>query len=98
LSGTIQQIWYEAAGALARASQIAFIGYSLPETDLSFRFLLARSLSKNADLRMVTVVDPSSQTLSRYQAFISTALKSRQRFRPLNQHFPASGVWLRGQA
>ena len=80
LVGTMQQIWAKASAAIREASHIRFIGYSLPDTDLSFRYLLATSLSKNHDLRSVIVLDPDEETQQRYRAFISTVLATQGRF------------------
>lgn len=75
LQGTIREIWSMAGEALRSASRIVFIGYSLPETDLSFRYLLADSVADNAALRNIFVIDPAETTMQRYESFISEPFK-----------------------
>jgi len=63
------------------------MGYSLPDTDLSFRYLLANSLVKNRQLRWIRVYDPASETLARYTNFASATLRSRRQFEAVQHHF-----------
>jgi hypothetical protein len=54
----LRSIWSQAGTAMANATKIYFIGYSLPDTDLAVRYLLANSLVQNRYLDSIRVVDP----------------------------------------
>lgn len=86
-SGVIQRIWTLAGEALSKASRLVFIGYSLPETDLSFRYLLASCLANNEILESVSVLDPDPATRDRYRRFVSEALRNQQKFHPIDNVF-----------
>lgn len=52
-----QTVWNKAVHELATATRICIIGYSMPETDAFFRYLLALALAENHGLFRLTVVD-----------------------------------------
>lgn len=83
----VQAIWSKAWDKLRTATHLVFIGYSLPESDLFFRYLLASALAKNETLQSVTVLDRGGDTLRRYGGFFSEALRSQQKFRPMENLF-----------
>ena len=93
-SPLIQQIWTEASRALERASRLVFIGYSLPETDLFFRYLLANALVHNEILQAVSVLDPAQQTRERYASFVSEALRNQGKFQAIDNVF--QNAWREG--
>jgi hypothetical protein len=49
--------WTAAINELSKATRIVVIGFSMPETDLHFRYLLAAGLQNNAWLRSITFVN-----------------------------------------
>ena len=52
---------------MVNAEKIIFIGYSFPQSDLQFKFLLLSSLAKNNNRFNVEVIDPNIQnTAGRY--------------------------------
>lgn len=62
----LRQIWQRAEDRLSRASQIVFIGYSLPDADIVFRAMISRALYRNPKIQktkkrglrsLITVVD-----------------------------------------
>jgi hypothetical protein len=55
-------MWLKASEALKDADKIIFIGYSFPQTDIYFKFLLLTSLPKNGF--SVEVVDPNIQNIA----------------------------------
>jgi len=73
-----RKVWALAEEQLKRATFIRFLGYSLPESDSYFQYLLAAALTDNEALRGIDVVclDPDGAVRSRYERIIS--------FRPLN--------------
>jgi len=67
----IQQIWYQAASALADADKVEICGYSLPQSDAAARLLLNPlrfRLSKQSV--EVVVTDPNPATRERWDAFM----------------------------
>jgi hypothetical protein len=79
---------------LSKATRICVIGYSMPETDTFFKYLLTMALSRNHQLYKLIVVDFSdkrsalgkaisnseSPLYSRYESLLDPLFKSR-RFR-----------------
>ena len=63
----IQMTWHNAYLELAKASEVVFIGYSLPEADYHVRTLLARSIDPTAKISCVT--KGNAITVKRYCAF-----------------------------
>lgn len=61
---TIRQVWSRAAQALADASRLYCIGYSLPETDLSVRFFLNNQRRGTLPL---TIVNTDLDVTQRYR-------------------------------
>jgi hypothetical protein len=53
----MQPVWQKAVDALKTATRICVIGYSMPETDAFFKFLLALGLAENDRLYKLVVVD-----------------------------------------
>jgi hypothetical protein len=61
-SKIMQPVWRRAVDALKTATRICVIGYSMPETDAFFKFLLALGLAENDHLYKLIVVDWLAQT------------------------------------
>ncbi len=56
-SPLLGEVWAGALKALSKATRICVIGYSMPETDLHFQYLMASALAANPALYGLTVVD-----------------------------------------
>ena len=56
-SEPLQPVWRQAVEALKRATRICVIGYSMPETDAFFKFLLTLGLAENHQLYKFILVD-----------------------------------------
>jgi hypothetical protein len=56
-SQVMQPVWKRAVGALKSATRIIVIGYSMPEADAFFKFLLALGLAENDRLYKLIIVD-----------------------------------------
>ena len=56
-SGTLAGIWNQSVKAIAEATRIIVVGFSLPPTDIHFRYLLAAGLQENISLRDFIVVN-----------------------------------------
>lgn len=85
--GPIQTAWSRAWEELLVARHLAFVGYSLPDSDLFFRYLLASALARNTILQTVKVLDPSEVVLERYKSFFSEALRNQHKFIPIKNSF-----------
>src|SRR5262249_30299585 len=59
----LQPIWNEAVIELQNATRICIIGYSLPDSDAYFRYLLTLGLAVNHGLYKFVVVDFAQQRL-----------------------------------
>jgi NAD-dependent SIR2 family protein deacetylase len=66
-------IWQSAGIELSEASQIVFIGYSLPQADFEMRQLLARMVRRDARIVVVDYGDPAEHVMAakmkRYEVF-----------------------------
>jgi hypothetical protein len=54
------RVWAEAVAELKSAARICIIGYSMPQTDLFFKYLLTLALSQNHGLYKLLVVDKAA--------------------------------------
>ena len=70
----IRTLWADAKHVLSKADNIYFIGYSMPETDLTFRNLLMTAIDPDTHIHIVNrgnVTDPDKVSLvARYQESI----------------------------
>ena len=58
LGGPLEGIWDAAVHSLETATRIVIIGFSIPPTDMHFKYLLAAGLHKNVSLRQILFVNP----------------------------------------
>jgi hypothetical protein len=61
--GQLEYVWGEAVTALGSATRIIVIGFSMPETDMHFKYLMAAGLKDNISLRKICFVNPESAKL-----------------------------------
>jgi hypothetical protein len=61
LGGPLEAIWDAAVQKLATATRIVIIGFSIPPTDLHFKYLLAAGLRDNISLRRILFVNPDER-------------------------------------
>jgi hypothetical protein len=67
-NGALLRVWDAAVTALAAATRIILIGFSIPPNDLHFKYLLATGLQDNSSLRSIKIVDPRAGKLrSQYE-------------------------------
>ena len=57
LGGYLSAVWREAVSALRTATRVIILGYSMPQTDQHFRYLMAAGLQDNISLRKVLIVN-----------------------------------------
>ena len=85
---TLRDLWRQAADEVALSSKLVFIGYSLPDTDVHIRYLLAAGLSRR-ELPDVMVVNSHStqdgnygerSIKSRYERALSITFNGRHEY------------------
>ena len=78
----LKAVWNQAAVELGQAENIVCIGYSLPESDLFFRYLFALGTVGEAHIRRFWVFDPDPTRLveERYRRLIGKGIESRFKF------------------
>ena len=57
--GPLSEVWGKAVQALASATRIIILGYSMPVIDQHFKYLLAAGLQRNISLRKITIFNPA---------------------------------------
>lgn len=73
----LESVWQAAREALTQANRLFIVGYSLPETDTFFKYLLASGLWENESLQRIFLIDPalqpspSNELYRRYSDFIA---------------------------
>lgn len=56
-SGPISRVWDGAVRALKEATRIVIIGFSIPPTDIHFKYLMAAGLQENISLRKIFCIN-----------------------------------------
>jgi len=80
----IEPVWQKAALELSDAENIFVIGYSLPPTDLFFRYLFALGTMGDSLLKRFWVFDPDLQIQQRYQDMLAPNALKRFKFTQTN--------------
>jgi hypothetical protein len=67
--------------ALRLATRVVIIGFSMPRTDMHFKYLLAAGLKENISLRKIVVIDPalSGENASKFKRRIGGTLNRTAR-------------------
>ncbi len=79
----LENVWRAAAAELAEAEEIIVIGYSLPETDSFFRYLLAVGTAGRTLIDKFWVYDLDSRVGDRFYEMLGAAAKARFRYHGL---------------
>jgi hypothetical protein len=74
----MRPIWAKAVKELKLASRICVIGYSMPEADSFFKYLLALALSENHNLYKFIVVDRNPKIAARYEELLDPLFRERR--------------------
>lgn len=74
-SDALLRVWDAAVNAIAAASRIILIGFSIPVADQHFKYLLSVGLKDNSSLRLVRIIDPRAREL---QAQYETVFRQDQ--------------------
>jgi len=80
----LTNVWKRAARELALAENIFVIGYSLPESDLFFRYLFALGSESATRIRKFLVFDPdrTGKVEARFRQLIGRGIENRFRYYP----------------
>ena len=71
----LQLLWDKSIEALSTATRVFIIGYSIPETDMHFKYLLASGLSNNISLEEIVIVNPSFDDTTESEALRARIFK-----------------------
>ena len=63
LENQLSHVWDSAVEALKCATRIIIIGFSMPPTDMHFKYLMAAGLQKNVSLRQIYFINPKAKDL-----------------------------------
>lgn len=83
---TLQGIWQAAAASLSEAEDLYVIGYSLPDSDLFFRYLFALGTIGAAPFRRIWVFDPDPAVKERFRELLGPGAVRRFSFRNIQFH------------
>jgi hypothetical protein len=61
----LRNVWHLAGAKLREAERVVFIGYSLPQADFDFRYLLQRHLKSEMQIEVVDYLDESLDEIPR---------------------------------
>ncbi len=87
--GNLEGIWNDAIEAIESATKIIIIGFSVPETDNHFKYLLAAGLRNNISLRDIVFVNSDSSEA--FKARIDNLFTTPQSSRVSYDYKTASG-------
>ena len=76
----MKPVWSKAVEELKLASRICIVGYSMPEADSFFKYLLVLALAENHNLYRFIVVDKNQNIADRYKKLLEPVFWKR-RFR-----------------
>jgi NAD-dependent SIR2 family protein deacetylase len=74
----VQPVWEAAQAALKDATRICIIGYSMPETDTFFKYLLTLALAENHQLYRLVVVDKGDKLQRRFEDLLEPLFRARR--------------------
>jgi hypothetical protein len=76
--GALTGVWNNAVKALTEATRIIMVGFSIPPTDIHFKFLMAAGLQDNISLRNIYCFNPDSSVENNLFAIVRPELRDRK--------------------
>ena len=73
----IDPVWREALNVLISAGRIFVIGYSFPDSDKYFQYMLGITMALNKDLLEVILVDLNLNVIGKFQNLFEESFKNR---------------------
>jgi len=64
-TGQLRQVWDRSLKSIENATRIIVIGFSMPETDSHFKYLIAAGLQNNISLREIVFVNPDREQIEK---------------------------------
>jgi NAD-dependent SIR2 family protein deacetylase len=83
----MQPVWARAVNELRAATRIIVIGYSMPETDAFFKYLITLGLAGNHQLYKFILVDISAEVATKFENLLVPIFRHR-RFKFFGSGFP----------
>lgn len=77
VNADLRSVWINAARSISRADVIVFIGYSVPLSDLMFRYLFSVATIDNDLIRRIIVLNPDKELHDTYKQFLGVNTSSR---------------------
>lgn len=71
-------VWKKAIEEIQNATRICIIGYSMPESDAFFQYLITLGLSANHQLEKVVVVDKGETVKNKWEAMLEPVFRNRR--------------------
>jgi NAD-dependent SIR2 family protein deacetylase len=83
--GFVRPVWERALQELMTAGRLFIVGYSFPETDQFFEYMLGLALSTNKALTEIYVVNSSEKVQAKFKEFFNPLFHSRTvHYRPVS--------------
>lgn len=73
----LSNVWAQAAKEISEAKYIFIIGYSFPESDLFFRYLLGLGMLNIRRLKCFWVIDPDMEVGKKYKSLLGTTVQQK---------------------
>jgi hypothetical protein len=70
LRAAVQATWEDARDALEQAERLVFFGYSLPGLDIEAEKLFERSMTANASIERIEVINPAPTSAARFAGLV----------------------------
>lgn len=83
----IVPVWKKAYQELASANTIVILGYSLPETDVFFKYLYSLSSNSETIIKKIVLVDPNKEVEFRFRNLLGPEILNSNKFYPYQQSF-----------
>jgi hypothetical protein len=93
-TGPISEVWDAAVKALSEATRIIIVGFSIPPTDIHFKYLLAAGLQENISLRKIFCFNPDKTVEDNLFKILREDLREQRvvDFRPIDVMNVLSGT------
>lgn len=76
--GALSGVWNNAVKALTEATRVILVGFSIPPTDIHFRFLMAAGLQDNISLRNIYCYNPEPTVENNLFTILKPELRDRR--------------------
>lgn len=85
----LRRVWQKAAEELSLAENLFIIGYSLPETDMFFRYLYSLGSLSATQINKIVIINPDKKIEDRFRNMIALNITNR-RFTYIDRTFTES--------